>query len=77
MVPQRLSNFGIVFFSFIVLDVTESNWCVGHYVAYFSIPGLWIMMSVEQSAKRLAAETKALGEHLPHCCFVYHKSLNT
>jgi hypothetical protein len=33
-----------------------------------------MMMSVEQSVKRLEEETKILGESLPQCRFIHHKS---
>jgi hypothetical protein len=33
-----------------------------------------MMMSVEQSVQYLAEETKILGENLPQCRFVHHKS---
>jgi hypothetical protein len=32
------------------------------------------MMSVEQLVEYVAWETEVLGEHLPQCHFVYHKS---
>jgi hypothetical protein len=32
------------------------------------------MMSVEQPVEWLAKETEELGENLPHCRFVHHKS---
>jgi hypothetical protein len=34
----------------------------------------WMMMSVEQSVECLAGETEVLGEKLPRCRFVHHKS---
>jgi hypothetical protein len=34
-------------------------------------------MRVEQSVERLAEETEVLGENLPQCRFVYHKSHRT
>jgi hypothetical protein len=36
-----------------------------------------MMMSVEQSAECLAGEIEVLGESLPQCCFVHHKSNTT
>jgi hypothetical protein len=44
-------------------------------MAHFTIPvWWWIMMSVEQSVECLAEETEILGENLPQCRFVHHKS---
>jgi hypothetical protein len=34
----------------------------------------WMMLSVEQSVEELAGETEVLGESLPQCQFVHHKS---
>jgi hypothetical protein len=36
-----------------------------------------MMSSVEQSVKCFAGETEVLGENLPQCCFVHHKSYIT
>jgi hypothetical protein len=33
-----------------------------------------MMMGAEQSVEYLAGESKVLGENLPQCRFVYHKS---
>jgi hypothetical protein len=33
-----------------------------------------MMMSVEQFVEKVAGETKVLGENLPQCCSVHHKS---
>jgi hypothetical protein len=63
----------LLLFSFVVWGEAESTWCIGHYLAYYTRPGWWMMTSVEQLAKWLAAETKVLGEYLPPCCFVQHK----
>jgi hypothetical protein len=35
------------------------------------------MMSVEQSVEFLAVETEELGENMPQCRFVHHKSRMT
>jgi hypothetical protein len=32
------------------------------------------MLSVGQSVEWVSEETKVLGENLPQCCFVHHKS---
>jgi hypothetical protein len=48
-----------------------STWYVGHYLAYCTSPGWW-MMSVEHSVEWVAGETEVLGENLPQCCFVHH-----
>jgi hypothetical protein len=56
---------------------TESTWYVGHSLAYCTRPR-WYMMSVEQSVKwELAGKTEVLGENLPQCRFVHHKSPKT
>jgi hypothetical protein len=36
-----------------------------------------MMMSVEQSVECLAGETEVLGENLPQCRFIHHKSRMT
>jgi hypothetical protein len=52
---------------------TESTWYAGHYWACCTSPG-W-HMGMEQSVEwELAGETEALGENLPQCHFIHHKS---
>jgi hypothetical protein len=46
-------------------------------LAHCTSPGWWMMMSVQQSAERLARETKVLGENMLQCRFVHHKSRMT
>jgi hypothetical protein len=59
---------------FLGWDETGSIWHVGHYLAYCTSPGWWMMMSVQQSVEWLAGETEVLGVNLSQCCFVRHKS---
>jgi hypothetical protein len=35
---------------------------------------MMMMMMMEQSAECLAKETEVLGENLPQCRFIHHKS---
>jgi hypothetical protein len=52
-----------------------TTWYVGHYLAYCTNPGWWIITSVEKSVEwELAGETEERGENLPHCHFLQHKS---
>jgi hypothetical protein len=37
-------------------------------------PGWWMKMNVELSVEWVSGETEVLGENLPQCHFVYHKS---
>jgi hypothetical protein len=46
-------------------------------LAYCTGCGRWTMMSMEQSVKCLAEDTEVLGENLPLCRFVHHKSHTT
>jgi hypothetical protein len=52
----------------------ESTRYFGHCLAYCTSPGWWMVMSVEQSVECLAKETEILGENLPQCLVVHHKS---
>jgi hypothetical protein len=36
----------------------------GHLLAYFTSPGLWLVMTVERLVECLAGETEVLGENL-------------
>jgi hypothetical protein len=61
-------------FFFLELGENKSTSHVGHYLAYCTSPEWWMMMSVEQSVEWMAGETEVLGENLPPCRFVHHKS---
>jgi hypothetical protein len=51
---------------------------IGHYFAYCTSPGYWMMMmmmmSVEQPVERLTGGVEVLGENLSMFRFVSHKS---
>jgi hypothetical protein len=54
---------------------TESTWYVGLQLAYCTTPEWWMMINMEQSVEwGLAGETEVLGENMPQCHFVNHKS---
>jgi hypothetical protein len=55
--------------------VGPSPLLLGPMVANCTSPGWWMMMSVEQSVEReLAGGIEVLGENLPYCRCVHHKS---
>jgi hypothetical protein len=48
---------------------------VGRYLAYCTNPGRQMVKSVAQLVGwELTGETEALGENLPQCHFIHHKS---
>jgi hypothetical protein len=54
---------------------TKSIWYWGHCLAYCTSPRWQMMMIVEQSVEcELVGETVVLGENLPQCHSVHHKS---
>jgi hypothetical protein len=56
---------------------TESTWYVYHCLAYYTSSEWWMVMNVEQLVECLTGETELLGEILPRCHFVHHKSRMT
>jgi hypothetical protein len=52
----------------------ESTWHVYHHLVYFTSPGWWMMMCVEQLVEWMAGEIEVYRENLPQFCFVNHKS---
>jgi hypothetical protein len=43
-------------------------------LGYCTSGGWWMFMTVEQSVECLAGQTEILGENLPQCLFIHHKS---
>jgi hypothetical protein len=68
---QAMNSF---FPSFLEWGETECTWYVGHYLAYCTSRGWYMMVSVEHSVEWLAGETEVLGENQPKYRVVYHKS---
>jgi hypothetical protein len=62
----------LVFFSFLRWGEAQSTWYVGQYLVFCTSPGL--MMSVGKSVEWAVSETEVIGEYLPQCRFVHHKS---